>query len=75
MKVKIYSLLVLALVLLAFAYGGTIDHDNEVYQNEQYCNNVYNGVWPDYKKGTAGDYNHTCVGPDARAFIEAGKRN
>lgn len=46
-------------ILAAFFYAGTNDHADAILEQRVYCDNVRDGVWPDYN-GNAADI---CVNP------------
>ena len=43
-----FAFLILILTIL-FGFVGINDYDDALEQQKVYCENVNNGVWPDYK--------------------------
>lgn len=47
----------LAGLLLVFGLAGNWDYEDAVRQDQEYCDMVKHGLWPDYR----GDYCQTCL--------------
>lgn len=47
----------LLFLILAFGIAGSGDFEEAQRQEEQYCQNVHSGHWPDYR----GDYRVACT--------------
>lgn len=51
--------LVVAVIAAAFAIVGTLDSEDAEIQQAEYCENVKDGTWPDFKK----NYKNFCKQP------------
>jgi len=47
---KLWQLLAVVLVALAFLSVGSFDYQDELDELEYYCSMVREGAWPDYKE-------------------------
>ncbi|ALH23546.1 hypothetical protein PM396_gp47 [Xanthomonas phage vB_Xar_IVIA-DoCa1] len=50
MKRNVKVLLAIAAIVAAFGVVGSMDYRDEVREQLSYCENVKNGVWPDFKE-------------------------
>lgn len=50
----------LALILLIMGWVGNMDYQDEIAEENAYCRNVAEGIWPDYE----GTYGEWCGGGD-----------
>lgn len=61
MKLKYYKVIQIfvgaAILITAFILASMTDFEEELAQQERYCENVRNGVWPDYRK----NYEEMCI--------------
>lgn len=55
-KKLLWEVLAIAAILLVLGIVGNMDYADELREAQAYCNNVADGIWPDYK----GIYQKEC---------------
>ncbi|WVW77381.1 hypothetical protein Bhz58_00050 [Stenotrophomonas phage vB_SmaS_Bhz58] len=65
MKRNVKVLLAIAAIVAAFGVVGSMDYRDEVREQLSYCENVKNGVWPDFK-----EWGETECSPERIAELE-----
>lgn len=66
MKRNVKVLLIAAALIVLFGIVGRMDYEDALAQQRLYCDNVANGVWPDYE----GSFKAECGGEEPPKFTQ-----